>query len=122
RDLLDKGTDARARLARLVFAGLQGGTIDELKARFDPIQNESESLENALSATKISLLDGVSVPVTIDQIQRALPARAALIELVAFRPYDPRAKTERAEWGARTFAAYVLRPGGAPIGIELGTE
>jgi CHAT domain-containing protein len=49
-------------------------------------------------------------------VQRQLPDRGALIELVQYRPFDFRTWTS----GAPRYAAYVLRADGQPSGVDLG--
>ena len=56
-------------------------------------------------------------PITIEQVQKAIPARAALIEIISYRPYDLKMMQQTTE--AR-YAAYVLMPRGQPKFVDLG--
>src|SRR5262249_54362066 len=52
--------------------------------------------------------------------QAALPADAALVEFVIFRPFDPRAERNAEAYGPPHYAAYVIRRNAPPFGWDLG--
>jgi CHAT domain-containing protein len=58
--------------------------------------------------------------VTIETIQKLLPANAALVEIAAYRPFDPKAIKHSERFGEARYAAYVLKPKGPPAFVELG--
>ncbi|MGC1199747.1 MAG: CHAT domain-containing protein, partial [Geitlerinemataceae cyanobacterium] len=58
-------------------------------------------------------------PVTIESIQQLIPADAALVELVQYKPYDPKASPGK-YWGNPHYAAYILHPTGDPQWVDLG--
>src|SRR5438105_14192093 len=58
---------------------------------------------------------GVSAAAVLQQ----LPPGSALIELVAFRPFNARARSLHARWGAPRYAAYVLTARGSRS-LDLG--
>jgi CHAT domain-containing protein/tetratricopeptide (TPR) repeat protein len=56
---------------------------------------------------------------TVDEIERALPADGALVEIARYRPF--RATAAAADrWGMPRYAAYVVRPGHAVGYVDLG--
>lgn len=59
-------------------------------------------------------------PVTLKQVQKALPAGAALVEFFNYRPYDPKARTPAEEFGPARYVAYVLDAAGEPLWADLG--
>ena len=58
--------------------------------------------------------------VTIESVQQALPADAALVEIVRYRPAQGNAKTEVTRWGNARYAAFVLKHQGEPAYFDLG--
>src|SRR5262249_42599855 len=58
--------------------------------------------------------------VTVEAVQAAIPEDAALLEFAVYRPFDPRAKRTAEAFGPPHYAAYVLRRGEAPVGLDLG--
>jgi CHAT domain-containing protein len=57
--------------------------------------------------------------VTIEQVARALPEGAALVEIVAYRPVEWKAKASD-RWGEPRYAAYVLTGRGGVAFVDLG--
>ncbi len=57
---------------------------------------------------------------TLEAVQAAIPANAALIELAAYRPFDPAVESVGAAFGKLRYAAYVVHRTGPPSAINLG--
>ncbi len=125
RQLLDRLSDARSRLAALVLAGggADAGARQEEVKRLDA---EVQRLEDEVGARSSSgseeLRAGAPVfarAATVERVQAAIPADAALVELVRYHPFDFKAQ-RGAAFGAARYAAYVVRREGAPAWVELG--
>ena len=118
RELLDQLTAVRAKLATLALTGAGSAhTVASLEdiARYTA---EVERLESAVSKRSAEFRANAQ-PVTIESVQETLPAGAALIEFVMYRPFSLQGKiTERV--GPPRYAAYVLRRQGPPAWIDLG--
>jgi CHAT domain-containing protein/Tfp pilus assembly protein PilF len=113
RELLDQLSSARSKLAGLVLAGT--GANQEVLAKYNA---EVERLEETVSKRSAEFRANAQ-PVTIESVQEALPADAALIEFVLYRPFSLQGKiTERI--GPPRYVAYVLRRQGPPAWIDLG--
>ena len=116
--LLDELKTTTAELARVALTAdvrtqtAQSPAIASLEAR-------KERLEAELSEHSAGLRAQMQ-PVTVEAVQAAIPDEAALLEFVVFRPFDPRAERNADAYGAPHYAAYVLRPGAAPHGLDLG--
>ena len=54
--------------------------------------------------------------VTLEQVQSQLPADSALIEFMRYSPYDPKQQS----YGEPRYAAYLLKPNGQVLGVDLG--
>ncbi len=60
-------------------------------------------------------------PATIDMIQRALPARSALIEYVRYSVFDPVRTGKGNSWKGERYAALVLTDDAKPQWFDLGS-
>ncbi len=61
----------------------------------------------------------LSQPITLEAIQKQIPADAALVELVRYQPFDPKAPPNE-RFGKPHYAAYILYPNGEIKAIDLG--
>jgi CHAT domain-containing protein/Tfp pilus assembly protein PilF len=118
RALLDRLSTARSALARLALSEGEPEAAGRRVER-DRLRAEVERLEEEVSARSAEFRV-VGQPVTLSRVQEAIPSTAALIELVAYRPYDPKAAASQTRFGARRYVAYVLRREGEPVWAELG--
>jgi CHAT domain-containing protein len=117
RLLMDQLKETTAALSRIAL-GLSSGDQD-LRASVARIESRREELEAALSEHNAQL--GAEIrPVTLEAVQAAIPADAALLEFALFRRFDPRAERNEDAYGRPHYAAYVVLPHGSPIGIDLG--
>ena len=57
-------------------------------------------------------------PITLNAVQKALPADAALVEVVRYTPFDPKTGTTE---GEERYGVYVLNPQGEPQWFDGGT-
>jgi CHAT domain-containing protein len=115
----EKLRQARTRLsATLLGTGAPAPTQnrDELIAS---LEREVGELEAKLSATSAAFRAHHQAP-SIESVRKALPAGAALIEIVAHRPYDFRWKTEAQAFGAPRYLAYLLPKEGPVAYVDLG--
>jgi CHAT domain-containing protein len=79
---------------------------------------EAERLEAEL-ARRSAEFRTETEPVTIEVIQQQIPADAALVELVQYRPRDAKAKPGE-RFGSPRYAAYILHATGEPQWVDLG--
>ena len=116
REQYDQLAGARSALVSQLYAPsyAQNSTyrqdIEETRTRI-------EDLESKLGAASADF-SALSEQVSVEKIRAALPADAALVEFVRYRPYDPR--QPRQPWQASRYVAYVLMPNGPPRWIALG--
>lgn len=115
RELLDKLSDARTRLAALMLNGVGDGDPAAHEASVSKLKAEIERLETEVS-DRSAEFRATSQPVTLARVQEAIPASAALVEIVWYRPVDARAQKR----AAARYAAYVVRREGPPAWVELG--
>ncbi|NEO73418.1 MAG: CHAT domain-containing protein [Moorea sp. SIO3H5] len=86
--------------------------------RLKSLSEQAKQLENQISRSSPEFRTA-NQSVTLEAIQKLIPANTALVELVKYRPYHPKA-TKDQRFGLPRYAAYVLHSQGDPQGIDLG--
>lgn len=116
---LDTLSATRGRLASLVLRGPGRQDIQTFSAEITRLEEEIQQIEQRVSA-RSAPFRAQSQKVTIDAVQRAVPADTALVEIALYRPFNNRVAKRHQRFGPPRYAAYVLRPSGDPISIDLG--
>jgi CHAT domain-containing protein/Tfp pilus assembly protein PilF len=119
RALLKQLQDARAELARLALGGAQRAPNAERQARIKQLEEQRDRLE-AEASRSVAAFRPSAQPVTLDAVQAAVPAGAALVEFVAYRAFNPRYRSVEEAFDASRYAAYVVRRSGGPRWVDLG--
>ncbi|WP_287521026.1 CHAT domain-containing protein [Okeania sp. SIO2C2] len=85
------------------------------------VQTKAKQLEDKLSR-RSSEFRNLSQPITLEAIQEKIPADAALVELVRYRPFNPfnPKVPPNKGFGKPRYAAYILYQKGEPQVIDLG--
>ncbi|HSS00857.1 MAG TPA: CHAT domain-containing tetratricopeptide repeat protein [Kofleriaceae bacterium] len=112
RDQLDQLDRARSDLVTQLYAPQEAtdrAAIATVHARID-------ELEAALS-TASAAFRAQAEPVTIANVQAAIPAGAALVELVRYHRFDPQ---QRPPWREEHYAAYLMTQQGPLQWVALG--
>ena len=117
--LFDRLNGVTSQLARLVLNGPQSMSLAEHQKQIKALEEQREKLESEISSRSAGFYVR-SRHVTLAAIQSAIPDDAALIELAVYRPVDPKAKTDKAAFGAARYVAYIIRKQGAVEWKELG--
>ena len=58
--------------------------------------------------------------VTLEGVQRAIPAGAVLVEYFRYRPWQPKAKNLSSRWGVARYVVFLLKRQGALVAKDLG--
>jgi CHAT domain-containing protein/Tfp pilus assembly protein PilF len=119
RALLDRLSATRSALARLVLQGADAGRPAERREEEKRLKDELDLLEAKVSERSAEFRTQAQ-PVTLKAVREAIPADAALVEFVVYRPYDVMAANRKSKFGAPRYVAYVLRRTGAPQWVDLG--
>jgi CHAT domain-containing protein/Tfp pilus assembly protein PilF len=117
--LLDRLTDTRSQLAKLVLGGTQDRTPEEYRDRKKTLEDQAERYEADISR-RSSEFRALSLPITLAAVQAAVPADAALIEFATYRPFNAKATKDEEAYGQPRYVAYVLRHRGEIQWKELG--
>ena len=116
--LLDGLATTRSQLAALIFHRPEQLSPQEYQQQVANLKAQAETQESAL-ARRSALFRTVAQPVTIEGVQKLIPADAALVELVLYQPFNPKATRDKT-WGNPHYAAYILQSQGEPQWLDLG--
>jgi CHAT domain-containing protein/Tfp pilus assembly protein PilF len=114
RALFDRLADGRSQFAAWTLRGPAGVTPAVYRARLQRLETSLDQLEADLSA-RSATFRAQTRSIAIDAVRDAIPADAALIEFVRYRPLDQ----APAPGGAR-YAAFVLTRSGDLNWTDLG--
>jgi CHAT domain-containing protein len=117
--LLDQLTTAYSQLAALQYKGAGNIPLDQYRQQLADLETKVNELENTLSY-RSEKFRTASQPVTIEAVQPLIPANAALVELVLYYPFNPKATKPDEKWGTPRYAAYILHQSGDLKWVGLG--
>ena len=110
-------TSTQTELAKISYNPLP----DDATQRED-IQNQQKELDKQIKQLEAQLSSRsaefaqTTTPVTIEQVQQAIPENAALVEFIQYEPFDAKKDT----YGEPRYAVYVLLPNGQMEWQDLG--
>lgn len=122
QQLLDQLAAAQSQLAKLRLAGTDANdpsTPEQRSTREQRLTTEIENLQAAISSRSAEFRARTQ-PVTLEAVQKALPAGAALVELFSYEPFNTRATKLADRFGAPHYVAYVLKDKGVITFVDLG--
>lgn len=117
--LFDELTSVRAQLASVLFTPLNQFEPKQYNLLITNLQQQADKLENTISQRNIVFRNEFQ-PIALKDIQEAIPIGTALIEIVLYKPFNPKAKTSKERFGEPRYAAYILWKQGDPKWIDLG--
>jgi len=117
--LLDRLTETRSQLARLVLGGPQKMTAEQYQARIKDLEDQADKDEADISR-RSDEFRAQSLPVTLEAVRAAIPSDSALIEFASYRPFNAKATRGDEAYGQPRYVAYVLRHEGEIEWKELG--
>jgi CHAT domain-containing protein/Tfp pilus assembly protein PilF len=118
--LLDQLSSVNAQRATMYLHATQAKIAPEQYHReMARLEEEAQALEARISASSAEFR-ALAQPITLEGVQQAIPSGAALVEFAVYRPFDPKAKTLGERWGPARYVAYVLRPEGDPVSVDVG--
>jgi CHAT domain-containing protein/Tfp pilus assembly protein PilF len=117
--LLDRLTDTRSQLARLVLGGPQKMLPEQYREQIKALEDRAEKYEADISR-RSSEFRAQSLPVTLAAVQAAIPPDAALIEFASYRSFNARAAKDGQAYSQPRYVAYVLRQHGEIQWKEFG--
>ena len=120
--VLKELSDTYTQLANLSFNQPDKFTLEQYRTQLAQLDIQVKQLEDKLSRRSAEFRKFItqSQPVTLETIQKLIPADAALVELVRYQPFNPKAASQKESFGKPHYAVYVLSAKGEPKGIDLG--
>jgi len=119
RAALNKLTEARSRIARLILDGPQRMTTEQYQARIKELEDQADKDEADISRRSDEFRVQY-LPVTLEAVRAAIPPDSALIEFASYRPFNAKATNGDEAYGQPHYVAYVLRHEGEIEWKELG--
>lgn len=119
RQNLDELAGLRAQLAAAIFEPPVDEPQPQYRSRTNALTLRAEKLEADLSRRSADFAVR-STPIAIEAVQRQVPAGAALVELVLYRPCNFKATRASNQFGPPRYAAYLVRAGAEPEWLDLG--
>jgi CHAT domain-containing protein/Tfp pilus assembly protein PilF len=119
RKLLEQLAGYRAQFAALRLRGLQKETREQYQASLNALARQVDESENLVSQRSLELRTQLT-PVTLEEVQKAIPLTAALVEYFVYFPFRAKPVAGEPSFGDARFVAYVLRHQGQPSWVELG--
>lgn len=119
QQLLDELATARGQLSKRKIAG-PGSDPDTFAKEVATFETQIQDLELKLSQKSASYR-ALSLPIELTAIQKLIPARSKLVEIVNYQPFDLARKTAtKGTLPPRRYLAYVVGHSGDPAEIDLG--
>ena len=115
--LFDEWQNVNQNLSALTYRGQTNQNVSEYKAQLEQLNIEKDRIEEAI-ANKSAEFQITTQPVQLAAIQAQIPKDAALVEMVRYQPFNPKAKHAE-ESGKLRYAAAVLRSSGEPRWVDL---
>jgi CHAT domain-containing protein/Tfp pilus assembly protein PilF len=116
RNQLDQLAQARSELAAQLYAAAEQRVSTQRPAAIATLHTRIDDLEAALSAASAEFR-AQNEPVTLANVQAALPPGAMLVEFVRYRRFDARAQPPQQE---KRYVAYLVTSHGPPHWVSLG--
>ena len=116
---LDSWTAVGGEYARLALRGPGLLSQEDYRTRLAKLAADQERAEAEVNRRSAEFVSSLTMPVTLEAVQAAIPWDAALVEFATWRPFNPRLNNTEA-YGERRYIAYVLRSGGDVRWKELG--
>ncbi|MBO0857858.1 MAG: CHAT domain-containing protein [Chloracidobacterium sp.] len=106
--LLDRLTETRSQIARLVLGGPQKMIAEQYQTRIKELEEQADK-DEADIGSRNSEFRAQSLPVTLEAVLAAIPADSALIEFTAYRPFNAKPTKNGEAYGQPRYVAYILR-------------
>jgi CHAT domain-containing protein/Flp pilus assembly protein TadD len=118
QDILDQFFTTNTQLANL-YHNQVNNLSPEYSAKLIDLEQKASQIAANLSRRSLDFRSTIQ-PVNLASIQSTLPSNSALVELIQYRFFNPKA-TLRDQWSRSRYAAYILTSSGSLTGIDLGS-
>ncbi|MFM6478627.1 MAG: CHAT domain-containing tetratricopeptide repeat protein, partial [Microcystis panniformis] len=119
QQLLTQLIEVRTQLSNLTFKKPDDFPSPEIyRQQLDEVTEKAKEIEGKIGVRSAEFRS-LSQPITLEGIQKLIPADAALVEIVRYRPFNPKAP-ENQRFGNPRYAVYILYPNGDIKAKDLG--
>ncbi|MFM7716653.1 MAG: CHAT domain-containing protein, partial [Microcystis sp.] len=119
QQLLTQLIEVRTQLSNLTFKKPDDFPSPEIyRQQLDEVTAKAKEIEGKIGVRSAEFRS-LSQPITLEGIQKLIPADAALVEIVRYRPFNPKAP-ENQRFGNPRYAVYILYPNGDIKAKDLG--
>jgi CHAT domain-containing protein/Tfp pilus assembly protein PilF len=119
QQLLTQLIEVRTQLSNLTFKKPDDFPSPEIyRQQLDEVTEKAKEIEGKIGVRSAEFRS-LSQPITLEGIQKLIPADAALVEIVRYQPYNPKAP-ENQRFGIPRYAVYILYPNGDIKAKDLG--
>ena len=119
QELLTQFIATRTQYANLIFEKLEDFPSPEIyRQKLAELDTKAKQLEDQISRRSAEFRS-LSQPITLESIQKLIPANAALVEIVRYQPFNPKVP-ENQRFGNPRYAVYILYPNGDIKAKDLG--
>jgi CHAT domain-containing protein len=115
--LFDEWQSVNQNLSGLIYRGQANQSASEYIAELHQLNLKRDRIEEAI-IKKSAEFQITTQPVQLAAIQAQIPKDAALVEIVRYQPFNPKAKQAQKS-GKMRYAAAVLRSSGEPTWVDL---
>ncbi|MBE9246697.1 tetratricopeptide repeat protein [Microcystis aeruginosa LEGE 00239] len=119
QQLLTQLIEVRTQLSNLTFKKHDDFPSPEIyRQQINEVTAKAKEIEGKIGVRSAEFRS-LSQPITLEGIQKLIPADAALVEIVRYRPVNPKAP-ENQRFGIPRYAVYILYPNGDIKAKDLG--
>ncbi|TRU26474.1 MAG: tetratricopeptide repeat protein [Microcystis aeruginosa Ma_MB_S_20031200_S102] len=119
QQLLTQLIEVRTQLSNLTFKKPDDFPSPEIyRQQLNEVTAKAKEIEGKIGVRSAEFRS-LSQPITLEGIQKLIPADAALVEIVRYQPFNPKAP-ENQRFGIPRYAVYILYPNGDIKAKDLG--
>ncbi|MFM6570621.1 MAG: tetratricopeptide repeat protein [Microcystis panniformis] len=119
QQLLTQLIEVRTQLSNLTFKKPDDFPSPEIyRQQLNEVTAKAKEIEDKIGRRSAEFRN-LSQPITLEGIQKLIPANAALVEIVRYQPFNPKAP-ENKRFGIPRYAVYILYPNGDIKAKDLG--
>ena len=119
RERFDQLRAISAQYSSLVLRGPGVTPLGAYRTILARLDEERQELEKQISRNSVGLQAELR-PITVEQVQAAIPGGAALVELFQYYPLNPKAGNPTKHWGKARYVVYVVPHRGDIVWTDLG--
>jgi len=117
QSLFDTLSSDYRKLNTLTFNRPEKLSPEQYKTLVKQLDTDIQAKEDQLSRLSAEFRVQRPQPVTLEAVQKLIPANTALVEFVVYTPFNP--KAQAGKFSKPRYAAYILQAQGDPQGFDL---